>query len=399
MGIELPRGEGCSACGACLAVCRMEAIQMKASTEGFLYPAIQKDKCVDCGKCVWVCTLRAMEEKHQPMEAFAAVGRCDDLVQNSASGGVFASIATQCVNHGGLVAGAIMAAEGETLQVFHTLTDCSAGIAPMQGSKYVQSYAWKCYKEIILAVKQGKEVLFSGTPCQVSAVKRITGNPKNLITMDLICHGVPSLQMLNDYVEILNKRFRGKTKQILFRDKSTEKSYCASLDIAQKGKLRKLYLKARLMSYYQYFLDGTTQRDSCYCCPYACLNRVSDITIGDYWGMEKHHKKVMEGRNRKVKTHWSCLLVNTPKGKEFLTKYGQCLELYPSKASFAAETNQQLNAPSKKPAERDWILGLYREKGYAAIEREFIRTSGGSLRYFLRLYKEIRRKRDSGKII
>ena len=399
MGIKLPKREGCSACGACLAVCPVEAIEMKASTDGFQYPAIQEDMCVGCGKCVKVCALRTTEEKCAPMAAYAAVGRCDDLVRSSASGGAFASLATQWTNEGGLVAGAVMDTDGKSIQVFHELADCTTGITRMQGSKYVQSDAWKCYKELMEALRQGKQVLFSGTPCQVSAVKRITGNPDNLITMDLVCHGVPSLQMLNDYVKILNRRFRGKTKQIVFRDKSTGKSFCARVDIAKGKKLRQLRIRAHHMSYYQYFLEGAIYRDSCYVCPYAHPERVADITIGDFWGIEKHCSDEIAKRNAARKTDWSCLLVNTPRGKAFMEKYGQELELYLSETSHVAETNQQLNAPSKMPPKRTGILDLYRKKGYAAIEREYIHTSGGRLRYFWRIYKEMRRNKGSSKVV
>lgn len=398
MGIELPRGEGCSACGACLAMCPVEAIQMEASAEGFLYPAIQKNKCISCGKCVSVCSLRETEEKHQPLEAYAAVGHNDALVRNSASGGAFASLAAQCVQQGGLVAGAVMDTDGEDLRVYHQLTNHVEGIGPMQGSKYVQSDAWKCYKELAQAVRQGKTVLFAGTPCQVSAVKRITGNPDNLITMDLVCHGVPSSQMLNDYVKILNRRFCGKTKQIVFRDKTTGKNFCARVDVLCGKHYKKWYLRSHHMSYYQYFLKGIIYRDSCYVCPYACTERVSDITIGDYWGVEKHHSEEMTNRKMDKKTDWSCLLVNSAKGKAFLESTGQDLEVYISKTSYVAETNQQLNAPSKKPETRAALLKRYSEQGYGGIEKVFIRQSGGVIRYFWRIYKEMRHYRDSGKI-
>lgn len=399
MEIELPYGKDCSACGACWTVCPVDAIEMKAGVEGFRYPAIQKEICIRCGKCVRVCNLRVSEEKHEPIEAYAAVGRCDDLVRKSASGGVFASLATQCINKGGLVAGAIMETEAEKIQVFHKLTDHVAGVVRMQGSKYVQSDAWKCYREIIRAVRQGKQVLFAGTPCQVSAVKRITGDPDNLITMDIICHGVPSLQMLNDYVKILNKRFLGKTIQLVFRDKSSKKSFCARIDIERRKGLKQLYLGAHYMSYYKYFLEGAIYRDSCYVCPYACMDRVSDITIGDYWGIGKYHSEDVARRNAEKRTDWSCLLVNTPKGKVFLTKYGDVLEMYQSKALYVAETNQQLNKPSNMPAERDEMMRLYREEGYSGIERTFVRKSGGSVRYCWRLCKDICRNRVSRRTI
>ena len=127
------------------------------------------------------------------------------------------------------------------------------------------------------------------------------------------------------------------------------------------------------------------------------MNRVSDITIGDYWGLEKHYNEELARRNAEKKIDWSCLVVNTQKGKAFLEKNIQDLEAYPTEASYVAETNQQLNAPSKMPAERSKLLKLYREKGYAGVEQAFMRQSGGKLRYFWRVYKEMRRYRDSSK--
>lgn len=397
MAIELLCKEECSACGACLVVCPANAIEMMEKGDGFQYPVIREDKCVNCGKCVKICTSRLCEEKNAPMEAYAAVGRCDSLVKKSASGGVFATLAMQCMNVGGMVSGAVIDTGVESVLVYHILSENVEDITRMQGSKYVQSDAWKCYEEVIRAVRLGRQVLFSGTPCQVSAVKRLTGNPENLITMDIVCHGVPSLRMLNDYVKILNRRFRGKTVQVIFRDKACGKNFCARVDL-RKGKcLKQLYIRAHQMSFYQHFLEGAIYRDSCYSCPYACLERVSDITIGDYWGIEKYHGEVVEKRNGTGKTDWSCILVNTPKGKTFLSEYSGMLDLHLSKATYVAETNQQLNAPSNMPIERKELMRLYSEKGYSAIEQLFIRRSGGRLRYYWRLYKSIRRNRGASR--
>ena len=397
MQIELPCKEECSACGACLAVCPANAIEMKENSEGFRYPTIREDTCMHCGKCIQVCRLRQTEEKYKPLEVYAAVGSREALVQKSASGGVFASLAMTCLNSGGLVSGAVMDIDGQSVQVYHMLTDSTKDIARIQGSKYVQSDAWKCYKDIMGAVRTGKRVLFSGTPCQVSAVKRITGDPDNLITMDLICHGVPSLRMLNDYVELLNRRFCGKVAQVAFRDKSCRKSFCARIDVQRQNTFKKLYIRANYLSYYQYFLDGSIYRDSCYDCPYACIERIADITIGDYWGIEKFHAEDLAKRNMPEKTDWSCILVNTEKGKAFLTEYGHALEMYPSEAVYVAKDNRQLNTPSKMPEQRETIMKIYTETGYSGIERDFIRRSGGSLRYYWRLYKDLCRNREIGK--
>lgn len=390
LGTLVKNAASCCGCGACLSVCPRQAISMKTDPYGCKYPIIDPAKCIDCGLCVRICQYTTLLDGKTPMEAYAAVGCCGETVMNSASGGVFASLAESAISKGELVAGAVMDCRNGHAEVYHLLSGDKSDLCRMQGSKYVQSDAWRSYSEIREAVNAGKKVLFSGTPCQVAAVKAITGNPENLMTVDLICHGVPPLQMLNDYLKILSKRFRGEITAFRFREKSCSKQYTAGIYVCRGKKTERVLIKSSLLSFYKYFLDGAFHRENCFSCPYAESRRVADITIGDYWGVEECHAEELCNGKMPRRNDWSCVMVNTEKGERLLQDYGEALLLYPSRLEWVALHNQQLKMPASKGKKRDQLLGLYRKSGYEAVEAEFIRENGGRLRFIWRAIRNIR---------
>lgn len=379
----------CSGCGACLGVCPKEAITMEADVYGCLYPKIDLARCVHCGKCVQICPHCHQWAGNKPVEVYAAVGKCRQTVQNSASGGVFAVLAQSCVRKGGLAAGAVMDCHDNYADVYHLLSRKEPDICRMQGSKYVQSEAWRSYSYVVQAIKAGKTVLFSGTPCQVAAVKALTGNPDNLLTVDVICHGVPPRQMLNDYLKVLSRRFCGEVTGFCFRDKSCDKQFTAKILLRKSGRTGQIHLRSNYLSFYKYFLTGGIYRESCYSCPYAGSTRVSDITIGDYWGIEQFHGEEIRSGNMPDRKDWSCILVNTEKGARFLEANGEEIFLYPTRLEWVAEKNQQLRAPAIPDKNRDRILKLYAESGYPALEADFVKQHGGRLRFFWRMLRNL----------
>lgn len=381
--------ENCSGCGACAAACPKQAIEMVPDSLGYLYPVIADEKCIGCGKCTGVCSQRSLILQ-APIAACAAVGKQDEIVQNSASGGVFATLAHSVLEHGGLVSGAVMDCTQKGVDVYHILSDSKADIARMQGSKYVQSDALRCYQDICRAVKEGKNVLFSGTPCQTAAVKQLTGDPENLITMDVICHGVPPVQMLNDYIKLLGRRLGGRIEDFRFRDKSSPKPFTACIQVKKGKKCRNYYIRSRFLSVYQLFLDGAIYRESCHHCPYACGKRGTDLTVGDYWGIEKFHGEDMQAGKMPERKDWSCILANTEKGLNFLKQNEKRLLCFPTRAEWVAAGNRQLTKPSEKHPKREHILQTYQSKGYVAVEREFIRNNGGVARFYWRMLRELR---------
>ncbi len=384
----VPDVSSCSGCGACIVACPKAAIRMKEAADGCKYPVIDPALCVGCRKCLKVCAYRQEQSNQLPLAAYAAVGKDEDVVKNSTSGGVFASLALSWIRSGGLVAGAVMNLTNG-VQVYHILSEDEADIRRMQGSKYVQSDAWRCYAPILEALKNGRRVLFSGTPCQVAAIKKLTGNPDNLTTIDLICHGVPPVKMLKEYVCLLEKRFLGKIVSFTFRDKSARRNFCARLDIQRAGKKQKLYVSSSMLSFYKHFLQGTTYRGNCYTCPFARIERISDLTVGDYWGIKAQHADAFASGMMPEREDWSCLLVNTAKGNLLLSEYGGKMDMFRSNAEAVANENHQLRHPTRQPSQRTELLKAYAQDGYAAIEKQFVRSNGG-VRYYVRLLKQLR---------
>lgn len=380
----------CSGCGACAVVCPKQAITMTEDACGYLYPVIDTEKCIRCGKCLQSCG-HGNSILQEPLLAFAAVGKQEEIVKNSTSGGVFATLAYQAVAQGWLTAGAVMDMGEKGAQVYHMLSGNGADIPRMQGSKYVQSNGYLCYQDVCRAVRDGKNVLFSGTPCQVAAVKRLTGDPDNLLTVDIICHGVPPVRLMNDFLTVIGKRLGGKITDFTFRDKSAPKPFTARLQVKKGKNCWDYRMRAHFLSFYQHFLQGMTYRESCYHCPYAGMERASDLTIGDYWQIEKHHKSDIDSGKMPNRKDWSCILVNTEKGRAFLEQCGQALLHIPTDKRWIAESNQQLRQPSLKNPKRENILGMYQAEGYRAVERMFIRDQGGRLRFFWRMLKTVTR--------
>lgn len=395
--IELvPDASKCSGCGACMVICPRRAITMQEGQYGCKYPVIDEAACVQCGKCLQICPWESLENKVVPDGAYAAAGKNSDVVKRSASGGVFATLALNWIRSGGVTAGAVMDCT-DNVQVYHALSEREDDVQRMQGSKYAHSDAWRCYAEICTALRAGKRVLFSGTPCQVAAVRRLTGNPTNLTTIDLICHGVPPVRMLNEYVRLLGKRFRGNISGFSFRDKSTGREFCARIDV-QRRKKRTYYLRSSVLSFYRHFLTGVFYRENCYSCPYARLERVSDLTIGDYWGIDSGHADDFAAGRMPVRNDWSCVLVNTDKGRRLLDEHGGELDLYHTEVTWIAQGNHQLCHASARPPERVSMLACYEQGGYTAVEDAFVQSFGGKLRYNVRLVKQVLQNKKACKV-
>lgn len=379
----------CSGCGACMTACPVQAVCMKEGKQGGVYPVIDPAKCIGCGRCRQVCAYQAEKALRRPQKVYAAYGVQEELVKNSASGGAFASLALSFMRSGGMVAGAVMDCDQDGLRVYHVLSDQERDILRMQGSKYVQSEAYACYEDIKKALKAGRRVLFSGTPCQTAAVRQLFGENEGLFTIDLICHGVPPQKMLQEYARILSRHLHGSVQQIIFRDKSVGKSFCARIDVKRGRRLRQRFLRSQDLSFYRYFLEGGIYRENCYACPYAREERTGDITLGDYWSLETVHAEAVASGRIPRKKDWSCMLVNTDKGEQLLQVYGEALQLYPSDIEKAAAYNGQLRHPTEKPGQREDFLKLYAQGGYKAVEADYIRKSGGKMRYALRLLKHL----------
>lgn len=312
--IEIKDKSSCCGCEACIQCCPKQCIALREDTEGFLYPYVNKIDCVDCGLCEKVCPIIHQDDSREPVSSYIAINPNEEIRLKSSSGGIFTLLAEIIIAEGGVVFGARF---DEKWNVIHSWTDTFEDLAAFRGSKYVQSRIGNTYKEAKEFLQQGRKVLYSGTPCQVAGLKRFLRKEyDNLLTVDFICHGVPSPGVWRRYLSELRgflRAQRGDGKNsvgssidelpvitgISFRDKSNGwKKYGFRLRYAASKaaentvsasaiKEEKEFLQPYAENpFMQGFLADVYLRPSCYDCPAKSGKSGSDITIADAWGIQ-----------------------------------------------------------------------------------------------------------------
>lgn len=296
----------CTGCAACANACPVNCISMQADEEGFMYPLIDEKKCIHCGKCLRLCA--QAKQKAEPRgneKAYAAYSKDEQVRSASSSGGMFSELAGAVIAKGGSVYGAAFA---EDWSVEHRAVRDLRGLESLRGSKYVQSSMDNCFGEIKQKLDSGETVYFSGTPCQVDGLLAFLGKDyDNLITQDIICHGVPSPKVWLEYVKMHSSE--SPIKSISFRNKSFGWHYFSMRIETQKGEYTK-----RLDEdvYTRLFLENVILRPSCYACDHKHLYRKADITVADCWGKTMGLKDDDKGI--------SLLFANTEKGQRLLNQ-------------------------------------------------------------------------------
>lgn len=361
----------CCGCGACMNICAHHAISMQEDLYGFLYPHIDSEKCVNCGLCKMVCNYQNHDVKHIPLQVFAAIGKDIQLTSKSTSGGIFAVVAKKHLSDGGYVCGASF--DGHW-NVRHVIVSNVEDLRKLQGSKYVQSETDLCFQEIKKLLIKGEKVLFSGTPCQVDGLYGyLRKDYDNLTTIDIVCHGVPNNRMFHDYLSFLERRYNGKITSFIFRDKELGWGCHGKVIFdTPNGKTEKKQWESST-SYIHYFRGGWIYRENCYHCKYACKHRPADITLGDFWGIEKAHPEYLGKGGWNEENGISAVIVNTEKGKKQLEACYEVLDTHPSSFEKVSARNGNLKHPTPMPNGRNQLLENYKSHGWNAIEEDFLR--------------------------
>ena len=328
----------CYGCGACSGACPVDCITLVANKEdcGHIHPVINNNNCINCGRCQKVCPANYPEKVYQTKECYAGYYR-GGAYDASSSGGIAWALTKHTINNGGVAYGAAVE-YGEEITVKHIRVNSESELYRLQGSKYVQSSIDRnIYKNVLSDLKSDKDVVFFGTGCQIAALKSFLGREySNLLTVDIICHGVPSLEILNDYIKSINQQ-PSQIRYISFRQK--DDFSMRIITYANKGYV----IPLKNSTYIQGFMKALFYRESCYTCPYAHPKRGGDITLGDFWGLKSKLKGDPSG-----KKSISVILVNTKKGEN---KFRECTALLDYEARDAKEAidgNPQLRFPSKK---------------------------------------------------
>lgn len=326
----------CCGCTACYNGCPKKCIEMKEDNEGFKYPVIDKNKCTNCGICNQMCSINDKKENEQKPEVVAAWSKEEENRKSSSSGGCFSEFAKYILQNNGIVYGAKY---DENFNVIHSSADTLEELEKLKRSKYAQSDIGKTYQETKQHLENNKSVLFTGTPCQISGLYKFLGkNYENLFTCDFICHGVPSAKLYRKYTDYINKKYNSKIKEINFRNKiSGWKEYSVNIELENNKRYRE---KASKDMYIKAFLIDINSRPSCYNCKFRGIPRIADITLGDFWGINKICPEIDDDKGISV------LLINNTKGEKLIEK---CKDRLVIKEGFKIEDVIRYNPCVAKP--------------------------------------------------
>lgn len=283
--IEISKKSECCGCGACMQICPQKCIKLCADEEGFYYPKISQLKCIDCNLCKNVCPIiNKTPDVNNVLEAYVAYIKDKNIREKSSSGGIFTMIAQKVLNDGGIVFGAAFDTDWS---VKHIGITNATDLKKLCGSKYLQSRTENCYSTVKLMLESGTTVFYTGTACQVSGLKKYLGKHyANLITADILCHGVPSPKVWEKYLSYQEKIYNAKVSAVSFRKKNYGwKSFSTEILFENQRKYEKIHTEDLYM---KLFLKNICLRPSCYKCVFKDLSRESDISIGDCWGIEKY---------------------------------------------------------------------------------------------------------------
>lgn len=362
----LPREDGplladrthCTGCSACAAACPKDAIALARDREGFAFPQVDLEKCVRCGICTRTCPMLQEREPRPLPAAFAAWNREADIRRDSSSGGAFSALADYVLEGGGVVFGAAL--DGKQ-HLRHTACFRKEDLWRLRGAKYVQSDLEGVFREVRKCLET-RQVLFSGTPCQVDGLYRYLGRrPENLTTCDLVCHGVPSPGVWEDMARYIEKKRGRELQTVRFRNKveGWKNSHFTAVYDDGTVDTHPLYET----EYGRAFGRALFLRPCCHRCPYACMNRPGDFTLGDLWGLRPD--ELPEQQRLGV----SLLLVNTPHGSHI---FGQLpLNCRPFPVERAIAGNPRLASPTVQPADRGAFFAAYALEPFDQVARKF----------------------------
>lgn len=377
--IHITDKKNCCGCSACVQRCPKQCIRLEEDTEGFLYPQVDEETCIKCGLCEKVCPILNQADKLSVLEVLAVKNPDDEERMNSSSGGVFLPLAREVINQGGVVFGAVY---DESWEVHHVYAEKIEDVYPMMGSKYLQSKIGNSFKDAERFLKQGREVLFVGSPCQIAGLRTYLRSKQypNLLAVDFLCHGVPSPGVWRRYLAETYGGYDAKEQSRLQATAGKNSVLLSSLnatspigDIKFRDKRESGWKKFRFVvrqksaskadqntvlssdihymnPFMQGFLSDIYLRPSCYAC--KCKNGVnhSDMTIADFWGINQSAPEFDDDKGVGL------VLLNTEKGEEYFSRLP--MDMTPSNLEKAHYYNGGFNEHTKAHPKRDQFFFL-----------------------------------------
>lgn len=380
--IQITNKTLCCGCSACARKCPKHCITMHTDNEGFHYPVVNESDCIDCGLCEKVCHELHPYDERKPLNVYAAINKDEKIRMNSSSGGIFYLLAEKTISEGGVVFGARF---DEDWQVVLDYAETMEAVKPFMGSKYVQARTATAYKDAETFLKEGRNVLFSGTPCQIAGLHHyLRKEYANLNTVDFVCHGVPSPKVWGRYLDEVVKAGKQAINDVKFRNKCNGwKKFNFVLTYRQEDKSYSLCSWHQQNHYMRAFLSDMILRPSCHDCRAKQGRSHSDITIADFWGINAEMPEMDDDKGTGL------VLVNTEKGRQALD--WSMVNKKDSSVQVASKYNAGLSSLTKPhPKRSEFFAALDASPSVInLIDKSLRPTLKKRLRMTLRNYKRL----------
>lgn len=361
--LEVIEKSRCSGCGMCQNICPVKAIYMLEDEDGFLYPKVDCKRCIKCGKCEHRCPLNLKTpSQNEKRIAYAAQTKNEEIRQKSSSGGIFSEIAFFVLLRGGVVFGATF---DKNFKVVHIGVEHIEELKALRGAKYVQSEIRDAYTQVKQYLDAGRLVLFSGTPCQVSGLYGFLGKKYyNLYTQDIICHGVPSPMVWNKYIEYREAKANAKLRMAYFRNKRYGwKSYSVHLEFANYTEYTQ---RASEDLYMRCFLNNLCLRPSCYNCAFKTINRDSDLTLADFWGIDKMYPELNDDKGI------SLVILHSEKGEQLFENLKDAIIWQRVDFEMAIQNNPSFCSSAIPNTCKTEFIRCIKEKGFRVASKKYL---------------------------
>lgn len=375
MHIEMS-SDKCSGCTACKAVCPKNAIRFSDDAEGFKIPSVSSELCLECGACTDVCPALSYKTTERDNAAYAGMWKNDKIRENSSSGAFFPATAKYFIEElHGYVCGCVL---DENLMPIHIVTNSLNDVKRMSDSKYVQSDMGDCFSEIYDLLSRKYYVLFAGTSCQVQGliallnIKKV--NMERLLTIDFFCHGVPSPFVWNEYLKFYEKETKRKIIGYRFRNKYTSREKlsvpphlnCVHYSYRNTSKNKKDNFSFASRMWRIIFFSNICLRRYCHKCPYATIDKPSDITMGDFWGIDEIAPEINDGKGVSI------IITHNEKGKNYLNRITY-LNLKQVNSDIAIKKQANAFHPSPENKRRDEFWNDFHSKPFTFVAKKYFR--------------------------
>lgn len=374
----------CTGCSACASVCPYGCISMESDSEGFLRPVADASRCTGCGLCAKACPVLNAVKGSQLPEAYAAKNKDETVRAVSTSGGVFTLLAEHVLSRGGVVFGAAFDAD---FKVEHRLVDQPEQLAALRGAKYAQSDLGRTFRQVQEQLSQGKQVLFSGTPCQVAGLRAFVGREDaNLLLVDLVCHGAPSPAVWEKYVAWRSEQMADGHRPVTVSHVSKDAGWTAyAMDIRWPFG-RNYTASDREDPFLRAYRGDLCLRPSCHRCSFKGLNRPADFTLGGYWGVGKQVPSMNDHKGTSV------VLVHSDKAKALWAQLAPAMATHPVDVRRCMEQNPAALQSAKYDAEnRSLFMHRYMDEDFAVLTDELLPKPSASDDFAHRMAGKLKR--------